>query len=161
MNRRLYRSRTDTVLGGVAAGVAEYLDVDPAIVRIIWAILAIATGGIFVLVYIVMWVVVPEAPRGAGMPPPGAATSAPPGASEAGTGAAAAATDSQWVQPDTRQRGSARRGSTIFGLLLIGIGLYFLARNWLPQVEFDRFWPLVLILLGALLLLSALRRPAE
>src|SRR5687768_13630579 len=65
MNQRLYRSRTDSVLGGVAGGVAEYLDADPSIVRIIWAILGIVTGGILIVLYIVMWIVVPEAPASA------------------------------------------------------------------------------------------------
>ena len=65
MNRRLYRSRRDSVLGGVAGGVADYLDVDPSIVRIIWAILALVTGGLFLILYIVMWIVVPEGPSAA------------------------------------------------------------------------------------------------
>jgi phage shock protein C len=73
MNRRLFRSRTDSVIGGVAGGVAEYLDVDPSIVRIVWAILAIVTGGIFFVLYLVMWVVVPEAPMGPYIPGPGGA----------------------------------------------------------------------------------------
>ena len=68
MNRRLYRSRTDSVIGGVAGGVAEYLDVDPSIVRIVWAVLAIITGGIFFVLYIVMWIVVPEGVSGPRMP---------------------------------------------------------------------------------------------
>jgi phage shock protein PspC (stress-responsive transcriptional regulator) len=75
MNRRLYRSRTDSVIGGVAGGVAEYLDVDPSIVRIVWAVLAIVTGGIFFVLYIVMWIVVPE-----GAQAPGARYVAGPGA---------------------------------------------------------------------------------
>src|SRR4026207_147791 len=45
VNRRLYRSRTDTVLGGVASGLAVYLNTDPALVRIAWAILTPLTGG--------------------------------------------------------------------------------------------------------------------
>jgi phage shock protein C len=75
MNRRLYRSRTDSVIGGVAGGVAEYLDVDPSIVRIVWAVLAIVTGGIFLVLYVVMWIVVPEGtpgPAGPYQPGPGA-----------------------------------------------------------------------------------------
>lgn len=62
MNRRLYRSVRERVLGGVAGGVAEYFDLDPSLVRIAWAILILASGGIFFLLYIVMWIVVPEAP---------------------------------------------------------------------------------------------------
>ena len=68
MTRRLYRSRTDSVIGGVAGGVAEYLDVDPSIVRIVWAVLAIVTGGIFLVLYIVMWIVVPEGAQQPGVP---------------------------------------------------------------------------------------------
>ncbi len=62
MNRRLYRSRTDTVIGGVASGLAAYLNADPALIRIAWAILVVVTGGVALLVYIVAWIVVPEEP---------------------------------------------------------------------------------------------------
>ena len=62
MNRRLYRSRTDSVLGGVAGGLADYLNADPALVRIAWAILVVVTGGAALLAYIVAWIVVPEEP---------------------------------------------------------------------------------------------------
>ena len=51
MNRRLYRSRTDTILGGVAAGLATYLNTDPALVRIAWAILVPLTGGAALIAY--------------------------------------------------------------------------------------------------------------
>ena len=98
MNRRLYRSRTDSVIGGVAGGVAEYLDVDPSIVRIVWAVLAIVTGGVFLVLYIVMWIVVPEGapgPAGPYQPGPGAVpgwtppegTTAAPGGGAPGGGA--------------------------------------------------------------------------
>jgi phage shock protein C len=147
MNRRLYRSQTESVLGGVAGGVAEYLDVDPAIVRVIWAVLAILTGGIFFLLYIVMWIVVPLVPEGA-----------EPAQGETAT--AGAATASGWnPEPTRRVRRRSGSGSWIFGLILIGLGLYFLAREYLPNVDFDRLWPLGLILLGVVLLFGAIRRP--
>lgn len=50
------------MLAGVAAGVAEALDADPSIIRIAWALLTIFTGGIALVVYIVMAIVVPEDP---------------------------------------------------------------------------------------------------
>ena len=62
MNERLYRSRTDRVISGVAGGLADYLAVDPSIVRVAWVLLAIVTGGIAALVYLVMMIVVPVAP---------------------------------------------------------------------------------------------------
>lgn len=64
MNRRFYRSRTDTILGGVAAGLANYLNADPALVRIAWAVLTPLTGGAAFLAYIVAWIIVPEEPVG-------------------------------------------------------------------------------------------------
>jgi len=79
---RLYRSTTDRVFAGVAGGMAETYDWDPALVRIVWVILTIFTGVVpFLLVYIVMAIVVPEGPAasypGWGGPPPG--WTAPPG----------------------------------------------------------------------------------
>ncbi len=71
MNDRLYRSRHDRVLAGVAGGLAERLDLDPSVVRIVWALLAIVSGGVLFLLYIVMAIVVPEAPDGY-EPSPGA-----------------------------------------------------------------------------------------
>jgi phage shock protein C len=69
---RLYRSRDDRMLAGVAAGVAETLDADPSLIRIAWALLTIFTGGIAFVVYIVMAIIVPEAPAGwSTMAPPG------------------------------------------------------------------------------------------
>jgi phage shock protein C len=149
MNRRLYRSHTDSVLGGVAGGVAEYLDVDPAIVRVLWALLAIITGGVFFVLYIVMWVVVPYRPD-AGEIPPG---EAPPQAQADGTAPGWNAQPHHGPRP--HRSGS---GSWIIGLILVFVGLYFLAREYLPDVNFDRLWPIGLVLVGILLLLTALRR---
>lgn len=62
MNDRLYRSRTDRVISGVAGGLADRLALDPSLVRVLWVVLAIASGGLFALIYLVMMIVVPEAP---------------------------------------------------------------------------------------------------
>ena len=64
MTDRLYRSPDDRMLAGVAGGLAEMLDIDPSIVRIVWAVLIVLTGGLALLVYIVMAIVVPERPIG-------------------------------------------------------------------------------------------------
>jgi phage shock protein PspC (stress-responsive transcriptional regulator) len=65
VNDRLYRSRDERMFAGVAGGVAERLDLDPSLVRVVWLILIFLTGGLFFLLYIVMAIVVPEAPIGA------------------------------------------------------------------------------------------------
>ncbi len=58
--RRLYRDPDNRVLGGVCGGLGAYLDVDPVILRVILAILFFAFG-VGLLVYLIMWIVVPEA----------------------------------------------------------------------------------------------------
>jgi len=88
---RLYRSRDDRMLAGVAGGVAETLDADPSLVRILWALLAIFTGGLAFVVYIVMAIVVPEAPAGyETMGPPTGSAGPNAGAAGAAPWAAAA-----------------------------------------------------------------------
>jgi phage shock protein PspC (stress-responsive transcriptional regulator) len=64
MNDRLYRSRDDRMFAGVAGGVAERFDLDPSLVRVVWVVLMFLTGGLFFLLYVVMAIVVPEAPAG-------------------------------------------------------------------------------------------------
>jgi phage shock protein PspC (stress-responsive transcriptional regulator) len=60
MKDRLYRSRGDRMIAGVAGGLAQSMRLDPSLVRIVWAILVFATGGIALVIYIVMAIVVPE-----------------------------------------------------------------------------------------------------
>jgi phage shock protein C len=63
MDRRLYRSRTNRVIGGVCGGLGEYLGVDPVVIRLIWAI-AIFLGGVGLIAYILCLVIIPETPSG-------------------------------------------------------------------------------------------------
>ncbi len=57
--KRLYRDESDKLLGGVCSGIAHYLNLDPAIVRIIFALLIILGGSGFLL-YIILWIVLPS-----------------------------------------------------------------------------------------------------
>jgi len=59
--KRLMRSSTDKKIGGVCAGLADYFDLDPTIVRIVW-LLAIFFGGTGLLVYLILWIALPLAP---------------------------------------------------------------------------------------------------
>ncbi len=65
--RRLTRSRRDKMIAGVCGGFAEYLELDPTIVRIIWLLLALVGGGGF-LAYIIAWIVMPLEPEPAPAP---------------------------------------------------------------------------------------------
>ena len=59
--KRLYRSRTDRMIGGVCAGLADYFSLDPTLIRLIFVILFLM-GAIGVWPYLVLWIVVPEQP---------------------------------------------------------------------------------------------------
>jgi len=203
MNDRLYRSRHDRMLAGVAGGLAELWDVDPSILRLVWALLVIFTGGLALLVYIIMAIVVPDeeevypaaAPGVAAAPPPPAGSEpGPEGATEAtpspvepvalaAAPAASAFTSAPppgalWGPPEgapvdartaRRQARDARRaarrersggfpGAVVLGLVLVAIGVFFLAREWIPSLDWDWFWPLILVGLGVILLVGALTR---
>ena len=59
--KRLTRSVDDRMLAGVAAGLAEYFSIDPALIRILFVIIALFSGGITgLLIYLVLWIIMPE-----------------------------------------------------------------------------------------------------
>ncbi len=60
--KNLYRIREGRKIAGVCGGIADYLDVDPVVVRLIWLI-AILCCGIGALAYLIAWIVVPEEPQ--------------------------------------------------------------------------------------------------
>ncbi len=61
--RKLMRSSTDKKIAGVCAGLADYFDLDPTVVRVVW-LLAILFAGTGFLAYIILWIVLPLAPAG-------------------------------------------------------------------------------------------------
>jgi phage shock protein C len=188
MNDRLYRSRSDRMIAGVAGGLAEMWDADPSLIRIVWALLIVLTGGIALVVYIVMAIVVPEeedvypAVPLAGAAPPGAPAPAgvagQPFAGDAGQPAAPPGPEpaiAGWTSPyDARSaradaraarrasRRERRRGTgaapLLLGALLVLLGVWFLADEYLPNINFDWFWPIVLIGLGVVVLVMAVDR---
>ncbi|MDX1652151.1 MAG: PspC domain-containing protein [Brumimicrobium sp.] len=60
ISKRLYRDDENGVIGGVSSGLGHYFDIDPVIIRIIF-ILMVILGGSGILVYIILWIVIPEA----------------------------------------------------------------------------------------------------
>ena len=61
IEKRLHRSRNDRKLAGVCGGIAEYYGWDPTLVRVAWIVLTLL-GGSGILIYLIMWLVMPEAP---------------------------------------------------------------------------------------------------
>ena len=59
---RLYRSGKEKILGGVCGGIAEYLKVDPVLIRLVWVAL-LFIGGIGIPLYLIAWIVIPRNPK--------------------------------------------------------------------------------------------------
>jgi phage shock protein C len=116
---RLHRSTTDTVVAGVCGGLAEYLEVEPSLVRLLFVV-GTLWGGLGLLIYIILAVVLPVE------------TESPP-----------------------RVFHRRERSRNLAGGLLVVLGAVLLAGNlgWAPWLTWNLFWPGVLILVGAALLM--------
>jgi phage shock protein C len=173
--RRLYRSRRDRQLAGVAGGMAEYLEIDPTVVRLVW-ILSIFLGGFGILLYIIMAFIVPLDPRG--IPGPGggswqapgpSGTSPDGGGTDAGVGPDGTATPywtapdgtatPYWTAPDQPSDARGGRGGLIIGVMLIVFGAIALANILLPGWALGvALGPAFLVALGIALLVGSARR---
>ena len=59
--RRVYRSRKNRMLGGVCGGIAEYFEIDPVLVRLLFVLL-LFMGFVGIIIYLVAWLLIPENP---------------------------------------------------------------------------------------------------
>ncbi len=129
--RRLQRSRDDRVIAGVCGGIGEYFGIDPVLARIAALVLVFA-GGAGIVLYVIGWIAMPEAPEGAARA--GASTTPAAHAPERTSGAVA------------------------LGLVFVVLGAFFLLDElWPDFFSWQYVWPIVLIAIGAAILLRARR----
>lgn len=142
MNRRLYRCRHDRRIAGVAAGVAEYFDLDPTLVRVLWFV-SIFFGGVTLLLYLGLAIIMPLEPLS--------------GDEAAAEGA---------LVPEGHRHASRGDGrwTTFVGVALILFGSLALIDAAFPAwADSGRYlWPVFLVGVGAFLVAAAVRRkPSE
>jgi len=135
--KRLLRSQTNRMLGGVCAGLASYLGVDPLLIRFAFGALGFING-FGVILYCVLWIIIPDQ-----------------AGSELASEDAVRAnlSDMRNQLQTTVQSIGATRGSMLVGLFLIAAGLWFLAKIVFPHLNVALFWPLIFIGAGVFLLL--------
>ncbi len=126
MPKRLYRSNTTRMLGGVCGGLGDYFDVDPTIVRVIAVILGLASMGWAIVAYIIGWVIIPE--------------ELPERLKEK-------------QSPESIAKAEARMSSATWtryfpGLALIFFGALLLVHEHWYWFSWHEFWPVILIGLG-------------
>jgi phage shock protein C len=135
VNRRLYRCRENRVIAGVASGVAEFFGLDATLVRVLW-FLSIFFGGVTILVYIGLAIIMP-------LEPVSAEVLAAPAATE----------------PHRHGTGGGGRWITFFGIALMLLGGLALIGALLPSVATWRYLgPLFVIGMGAVLVIGAVWR---
>jgi phage shock protein C len=131
------------MIGGVAGGIAENLNVDPTIVRLGWVILALVAP-ITPLVYFVLIFVIPEEPD----------VSAAPGTVVVSSSRETARRTTWFAHRGSDDRSTA----LILGGLLIVIGVWFLIRPYFPRFDVGAYWPYLVIGLGVVLVAAAMQR---
>ena len=136
--RTLKRSRVNRVIGGVAGGIAEFFDIDPVIVRLLF-VLAVLFGGSGILIYIVLWIVLPESED------PLYNYQSPK-------------TENDIKQPESEEQipNWRKHGGLTAGIILITLGALFLLERIIPNLDFGDLWPIVLIVLGMIILIKSI-----
>lgn len=153
MAKKLYRSTTDKMLGGIAGGLAEYFDIDSTLVRVLF-ILTVFLGGGGIIAYIIFWIIVPER---AFVVTPGPAPTDPGEQSDEqdNSGSETGSSNNYFTAYqkvfDEQKKNRAMWG----GIILILLGGLFLLDNFIPRFDFGDFWPLILIGVGAGILINA------
>ena len=148
MYKKLYRSVTDKMVGGVCGGLADYFAIDPVIVRLIF-VLAVIFGGSGILAYIILWIIIPQKPY-----------IITPFNSEQQKGDASSSTEekkneSAELNMNAIYNKPQNNRSIYAGAFLILLGGLFLLDNFVPRFNFGDFWPLILIGLGLAIILNA------
>jgi len=141
MEKKLYRNESDKVLGGVASGLADYLNLDVTVVRIGFLLLFFF-GGSGLLIYVIMWIVVPVKKK------------YDPLATDYRV------YDDRGYQKPVSEvyqtpRESSGNGRFWVGLFLVLLGLYFLFYefNFIPYwISMEKLWPLIFIIPGIIIL---------
>ncbi len=152
MQKRLYRSTKDRMIAGVCGGLAEYFDVDPVIIRVLFVVVTLGAG-VGILGYIILWIVVPEAIiviRDSSNPN----TENESQATENTIGNSDKYANFERI-PEKKYAKKCHSGRAFISVLLILIGVLWFINNIVPGVNFGHLWPLILVALGILILLKS------
>jgi len=148
MAKRLYRNESEKVLGGVCAGLGDFLGIDPVFVRIffiLWTVL----GELSVLIYILMWIIIPQR----------IAADADKSFEINDVGARFNQMGRE-IHDITRQPSSEL--ITFVGVGLVAWGVYYLVRRALPYMNIWSYsqylWPIMLIVAGGFVIYRATRK---
>ena len=156
MTNRLYRSRSERMMGGVCGGLGAYFGIDPVLVRLLFVILTV-WGGAGVLIYLVLWVIIPVEGRAGIASGQGVRENVAEIEQEARKLAeqAEAAVRGQPTEAAPSRVPADRTVLAAVGLIALG-GLMLIAN--LTPFNFGQLWPALLVLLGIYLIYNTVTR---
>jgi phage shock protein C len=173
MEKRLFRNEFNKVIAGVSSGTADYMEVDVTIIRLLFVLSTIFLFGTGILVYLVMWIVVPvnndpaaryskfdEYFRRQNDPAPFGPPNTFSQAENVGPTPVSDWTRAQDFKPLNKRSDTGR---TVGGLFLLVIGLYFLMNEFhiIPYwFRLGKLWPLVFVAIGISFIMKAKRKNA-
>lgn len=137
MEKKLQRDSRNKVVGGVCSGLANYFDIDASLVRLLFAFMFLCASAGFWL-YIILWIVMPAGQI---------SQNADYFVSPDGT------TEVTEEGKNDIQKTPKSKGSLVAGLILIGIGAIGLLHRYIPEINWDTAWPILLIVLGLFLII--------
>jgi len=141
MDKKLYRDERQKVIGGVCAGLADYLNIDVSIIRVIF-LASLVMKGVGFLPYIILWIVLPK--KNHIFNDPTVDYKVPP--------------DPMGYYNPTEPFPVKKKSnfSVIAGAALIVMGSFFLLDelNFIPDIDFGKLWPVILIVMGLGFILS-------
>lgn len=169
MEKKLYRDEQRKSVGGVCAGLAEYFGVDVSVIRVVF-VLAVLLKGIGLVPYIVLWIVLPKKPFNYADPTyrPGVTPGYNPnygqpfGDVKVDYTVPPPHTMGQPFSPFPPVKKTSNVG-LMFGVVLIVLGSIFLLDqfDFIPDWDFEKLWPVVLVAIGATLIFGGKKQPWE
>ena len=172
MARRLRRNTNQAILGGVAAGLGDYIDVDPVMIRLLFVILCLA-GGSGLIIYVVCWLIMPRDDEvDAGAAEATSSSQEPPAdrfaeeVREAGERVAESVRGASEKVVDNLRRSRQNdvgKGRLVGGLILMTLGFLFLVNQLfsLHWLRFQYLWPLAIVVVGVMLFVQGMRSREE
>lgn len=144
-HKSLYRSRLESIIGGVSGGIGQYLNLDPTFIRVLFVILAVA-GGSGLFIYIILWVAIPLEPMDYN------AQTNEFNNMENKESTSQNQND-QFQGPPKPEKPITKDGNLIAGVILITIGVLFLI-NRFARIDFGDLWPFILLVAGIILVVK-------
>lgn len=144
MQKKLYKSSKEKMISGVAGGIAEYFEIDPVFVRLLFVVLAFFNG-IGLIAYIVCAIVMPKETVSANV------VITHPNSSEGET----SFTEKSEVRKEEKNINKNEKRNRTIGIILIIIGIILLANEILPTFDFEEILPILFIIFGLWLLLNS------